>query len=413
MKKLIALTLVLCLVLCVLSGCGKSTVEYYEEEPAAETAETAEAAPADTTETVAATEEPAVSIGQGGTGFDTYPADTVVATINGADATWLEYFYWLRYYTMYIQQFAASYGFIITSWEDHDLSEENTNAEVVIMNAKANLIQDHVIMTETAKLGVELTEEDEAELAALFEQNADSVTGDGDGVATEEEIKIFEAYLGSEMFVDRAFFDQFNMISLLSDRGFEFEYGDNGANYSDEDTAAFAEENNLLGAKHILLMTVDPETNEPLSDEEIAGKYALAEDILAQLQAVENDPAALEALFDELTAEYTEDTGFASYPDGYVFSEGEMVAAFEEAVKALEVGELSDIVESEYGYHVILRIPIDPNAIIGTDSAGNEVSLRYVAAAQQFNSEISAWVEAAEVVWNDGFETPDVAAIFG
>ena len=112
-------------------------------------------------------------------------------------------------------------------------------------------------------------------------------------------------------------------------------------------------------------------------------------------------------------AENTEDNGYASYPDGYVFSEGEMVQEFEDGVKALEIGGLSDIVESSYGFHIILRIPIDPNAVIGTDNTGKDVTLRYAAATQQFNQDLADWSEAAEVVWSDGFEIPDLAAIMG
>lgn len=417
MKKLISLVLALCLALCLFAGCGKTaeedTAPAVQEEPAVEETE-APAAESPATEEPAAEEasEPA-GVGHGGTGYETYPADMVVATVNGTDVTWMEYFYWLRYYTMYVQQFAAQYGLVLDGWDAYDLSGENTNAQVVIMNAQANLIQDHVIRTETEKMGIALSEEDEAEILSIFEQNADSVTGDGDGVASEEEIQAFEGYLNSEMFVDRAFFDQFNATAILSELGFQMEYGENGEEFSDEDTLAFAEDNGLMGAKHILLLTVDAVTHEPLSEEEIAEKRQRADDLYAELSALTDDPDALEARFDELTAEYTEDTGYAAYPDGYVFSEGEMVTAFEDAVKELEIGGLSEVVESEYGYHIILRIPIDPDAVIGTDANGNNVTLRYAAATQQFSAQLGAWVDAAEVVWSDGFETPDLQAIFG
>jgi parvulin-like peptidyl-prolyl isomerase len=54
----------------------------------------------------------------------------------------------------------------------------------------------------------------------------------------------------------------------------------------------------------------------------------------------------------------TEDPGVASYPDGYLFQSGEMVAEFEDATAALEIGQVSGIVETTYGYHIIYRIPI-------------------------------------------------------
>ena len=104
-------------------------------------------------------------------------------------------------------------------------------------------------------------------------------------------------------------------------------------------------------ADHILIATKDLSTGLALSDEEVEKKTLLAESILSRLQ--ESDD--METLFAELADLHSEDTGRTAYPTGYIFTEGEMVAEFENAVKELEVGELSGLVESSYGYHIILR----------------------------------------------------------
>lgn len=59
--------------------------------------------------------------------------------------------------------------------------------------------------------------------------------------------------------------------------------------------------------------------------------------------------------------EYSEDGGLATNPDGYIFdSSDSLVGGFREATLALAVGEISDVVETDYGYHIMLRLPIDP-----------------------------------------------------
>ena len=74
-----------------------------------------------------------------------------------------------------------------------------------------------------------------------------------------------------------------------------------------------------------------------------------AEDVLKRIKKGEE--------FETLMFEYTEDPGVKQAPY-YVFTDGEMVSEFEKAVKALKPGEISGLVKSTYGYHIIKRIEI-------------------------------------------------------
>lgn len=97
-------------------------------------------------------------------------------------------------------------------------------------------------------------------------------------------------------------------------------------------------------AKHILFSTKEI-TGEDYDAQKKAEIKKKAEEVLAQIKAG--------ADFDELMNKYTEDPGTANYPNGYTFSKGEMVQEFEEKSFSMKVGEISDLVETQFGYHII------------------------------------------------------------
>ena len=160
-------------------------------------------------------------------------------------------------------------------------------------------------------------------------------------------------------------------------------------------------------AKHILLLTVDMDGTPTVQDgayvypsldeETIAEKKALADDLLSQLRS-SDDP---EALFDELMNEYSEDTGLESNPDGYTTTVGQMVPAFEETALSLEFGEISDVVESSYGYHIILRGEVED-----LDSYADQYRQSLL------DARIDQWLEDAEVTPVEAIENLDVANFY-
>lgn len=160
-------------------------------------------------------------------------------------------------------------------------------------------------------------------------------------------------------------------------------------------------------AKHILLLTVDMDGTPTVQDgayvypsldeETIAEKKALADDLLAQLRS-SDDP---EALFDELMNEYSEDTGLESNPDGYTTTVGQMVPAFEETALSLEFGEISDVVESSYGYHIILRGEVED-----LDSYADQYRQSLL------DARIDQWLEDVEVTPVETIENLDVANFY-
>lgn len=139
------------------------------------------------------------------------------------------------------------------------------------------------------------------------------------------------------------------------------------------------EKENYVRAKHILI-TFD-------SEEETEEARVIAEQILAKVK--ENSKA-----FDEFVELYGEDPGMESYPGGYYFTTGEMVEPFEKATFALKEGEISDIVETSYGYHIIKRLPMEKKDFLQSSATGSEI---YGKCWQDFVSEkANEWYSSLE-----------------
>ena len=99
-----------------------------------------------------------------------------------------------------------------------------------------------------------------------------------------------------------------------------------------------------LRVQHILISTQDPAR----TDEEALTR---ANEVLAKLEKGDS--------FDSLIKEYDDDPGMTE-GNYYTFGEGEMVPEFEEASKALKIGEYTkEAVKTSYGYHIIKRYEID------------------------------------------------------
>jgi peptidyl-prolyl cis-trans isomerase C len=121
---------------------------------------------------------------------------------------------------------------------------------------------------------------------------------------------------------------------------------------SDEDVKKFYDDNppkfeqpEMVRASHILLGTRDPQTNKDVPDDVKATKRKQAEDLLKRARAGED--------FAKLAREYSEDPGSKDKGGEYQFARGQMVGEFETAAFSLKTNEISDIVTTQYGYHII------------------------------------------------------------
>ena len=103
----------------------------------------------------------------------------------------------------------------------------------------------------------------------------------------------------------------------------------------------------LVSARHILVMHTE-------SPRVPAGVTRTKEEGLARArEALEKSRSGGD--FAELAAEYSDGPTKVKGGDLGSFPKGKMGPAFDEAVFALEPGAVSDIVETQFGYHIIMR----------------------------------------------------------
>ena len=395
MKKFVILLLVACLLL----GCG---VGYFA----------AKNAPQDQGEPVAlydpenVTEpepEPAAAKARR-IDFDAiralYPMDEVVGDVDGRELTWEEYFYWLVDMGGQAQNYIdtmAAYGQSF-DWEDkYSADTEDSFAQYTVEKAQECVRQMFTVEAVAEENGVELSEEDKAELAEQHQKNIVGACGEGAG---EEE---FNAYL-EENHVPRAMYERLNALSYLFRDISKKLYGEKGAAVSEAEALDYLRARDYLCASHILFMTVDPATFEPLDESVAAQKLEQAKAVSDELRAIEDDEARA-ARFAELKEQYCEDSGKSAYPEGYLFTPGTMVSEFEDGVKALEEYEVSEPILSAYGYHVIMRLPLRADMAMQYDQNGAPLDARALYADAKYGEMMTARIDASKITLRD-----DVAA---
>ena len=272
--------------------------------------------------------------------------EEVLVKLGTAEITANDYLYWLqRSISDYLEPFG---GQMATLPWDTEMSDGLTFGQYMLDNA-LDAAALHCMLRELARQE-NLTPDPEV-ATQVDKQYADMVVQAG-----SDESRVIHT-LWTQM-LTRDLLINLNENTELFSQLAELYYGENSGHYpTDAEVNAYLDEVGRYKAKHILLATIDLDTREPLDEATVAQKKAQAEDFLAQLRAAE-DPIAL---FDDLMNEHSEDSGLATNPDGYTTAKGEMVAPFEQAALALKAGEISEVVESDFGYHIILRLPLDPD----------------------------------------------------
>ena len=198
-----------------------------------------------------------------------------------------------------------------------------THSEIVMDTVRDTLASRNGLLAELKKVGFDLPQADKDNIKTQFEASKES---------NGENFKKFINLYGIA--------DENEYLSLMEEEQLlalaKTEINSNlNKYYKDAAELEKYKRDDLVNVKHILIMNDSQKGDAKTVATEVYNKIKNGAD------------------FDEMMAQYQEDTGSGIYTFGY----GEMVEAFENKSFELEINELSEPVKTEYGYHVILRIP--------------------------------------------------------
>lgn len=387
-RRLLAATMAAILLLSALSGCGNSTTTETEAESTATEEET-------TTQAVEYFQLDEIT--------DVFytlsgvSGDTVVATAGDIEITAAEYLAQVAYTAdELLYSYGSYYGMTELPWDDQ--SSDISLAEAISSDAldTATLYAFYPAVAEREGYTVDQSAWD----AAQAQLDSEIAGLGGEEIAQQT---FWCIPLTQELYLDWMMSESYYTV-VAQDY-----VGENATKtYTDEEYLALAEDGGYYRVQHIMFSCMSDEINatgtgyDLLSDEDYAEKLALAESVLLEIQS-SDDPIAT---FQEKMEEYSEDgrnttTGELNYPEGYTIGAGQMTEDFESAVLALEENQISQVVETVYGYHIMLRLPLEL-----TDD------LRSTLSADVLYGVMTQWVEEYTAQPNQALDTIDVQQFY-
>lgn len=362
LKKIIALLLVLIMALTVFTACGKN------DENTDVTNENTEAGISE--------------VGLYVDGKKVLGADDIIMTVNGLEIPFDEF----RYMYKYIDS---------TSFSGGDETFWASNADLLpslLDQAKSYVLEANWGNLLAAKYDITLTDEDLETLDAYMAEQAASFESEEEYHAVLEETGFTEELL-------RRLVSQ----ELMCYRVYEDLYLVENAPLAPSDDEILETLMNDYRRVHHVLISYDHfqglEGYEEATEEEL--KQAALDLANATLTQIQNG----ESTVYELAQTVGDDPGMLENVDGYFFSYNEMVEEFEKTSFALEVGEISGLVETSFGYHIIERL--EQTAYI----VANEAACKEPVIINKLYDDVDEILATAEIVYNENYDKITIDSI--
>jgi peptidyl-prolyl cis-trans isomerase C len=152
--------------------------------------------------------------------------------------------------------------------------------------------------------------------------------------------------------------------------------------YYDDHGEAF-DSPEMVHVAHILLSTRDPVTGQEISDAQKQEKMDQMKKLLERARQGED--------FATLAKAYSEDSGSRDNGGEYTFARGRMAREFEAAAFNLKTNEVSDIVTTQFGYHIIKLYEKLPARKVPLDEAKDR--LKDFLERQEVQKQLPAFLE--------------------
>jgi len=187
----------------------------------------------------------------------------------------------------------------------------------------------------------------------------------------------FQAKLMERATVEEVFIREVKSKLIITD--------DAAHKFYDENPTRF-DRPEMVRASHLLISTREPIAKQELSDEEKKQKRQMADKLLARAKAGED--------FAKLVAQYSEAPGSKDTSGEYTFVRGQMLPEFENVAFSLGTNEVSGVITTGYGYHIIKVLEKFPKNKVEFVKALPDIKEFLI--QQEAEKELPAYVEAAK-----------------
>ncbi len=221
---------------------------------------------------------------------------------------------------------------IIQQYTSQGVNFQDTQLADLKIKVLENLIDQELLYQDAKSKGLKI--DDAAitvQLDAVKAQFPDEATFKSQLAAqgmTEEDIKLD---IGKTLLVEDYITSKYGPLIKIEDSDILEFYNGNSQYFSKPEQ---------VRASHILI-TVEPDAEE-----------SVKKDALKRINAIKDRIAAGEE-FSDLARKLSEGPSNVNGGDLGAFGRGQMVKSFEDAVFAMTVGNVSDVVETQFGYHLI------------------------------------------------------------